>query len=346
MKILIICKEQFGYHVDTFKYCEYLKDKLQITYLCRDNGYEKVNVPKIKIVYIKKSKNKALTRIKFILKSILFLTINKFDKIFIVYFLGASILRLSLNSKNTFLDIRTGDVSYKKIRRDIFDLLLKIESFFFNNITIISHGLANKLRISNYYYLPLGGSKFSEPKQVEDSIRLLYVGTFHNRNLLDCVIGFHNFLMQRNYPSNYHFTLIGDGYNGERENLLFYIKSNKLCQYFSLPGRVSQQNLYPYFSESHVGISYIPICDYYNFQPPTKTFEYLLSGLFVIATSTEANRQIINEDNGILINDNIQNFTLALSSLPHFNSSNIAMLSKKYEWSYIIENYFLKIILS
>ena len=40
--ILIIIKNQFGYHTDYTKYCEYLNSEFNITYLCFDAGYEKL----------------------------------------------------------------------------------------------------------------------------------------------------------------------------------------------------------------------------------------------------------------------------------------------------------------
>ena len=36
-KIVIINKTQFGYHTDYYKYCEYLKDDYDITFLCFDS---------------------------------------------------------------------------------------------------------------------------------------------------------------------------------------------------------------------------------------------------------------------------------------------------------------------
>jgi hypothetical protein len=42
-KLLIINKIQFGYHTDTFKYCQYLKDEFDITYICFDAKEIKIN---------------------------------------------------------------------------------------------------------------------------------------------------------------------------------------------------------------------------------------------------------------------------------------------------------------
>lgn len=39
--------------------------------------------------------------------------------------------------------------------------------------------------------------------------------------------------------------------------------------------------------------------EYYDSQPPTKTFEYALSGLYVLATKTRENEKVITNDNGV-----------------------------------------------
>jgi glycosyltransferase involved in cell wall biosynthesis len=71
-----------------------------------------------------------------------------------------------------------------------------------------------------------------------------------------------------------------------------------------LPGYVPHEQLRPFLEQCNLGVSYVPITTYFDHQPPTKTFEYLLAGIPVIATGTAANRQVVNETNGILVSDN------------------------------------------
>lgn len=344
MKILIINKTPFGYHVDTLKYCQHLGNKFSITYICKDEGLMKIKDNNIHVVYIPNKSNKILSRINFLFKTFFFVKKNKFDRIFIVYSLGSFIYSFILDLDKVILDVRTGDVSLNKYKRIILDNILRIETLFFKNITVISHGLASKLKIKKYKYLPLGGTAFSNPKCFTNDLKLLYVGTFHNRNILECIIGFHNYLIQNDFPKNDKFTLIGNGYNGEREEILIYINQNNLEKYFDLPGIIFQENLSPYFEDANIGISYVPITDYFNFQPPTKTFEYLLSGLFVIATDTFENRNVICKKNGLLIKDNSNDFMNALNAIlkVKFNSFEIAEISSNYSWENVINNYLLK----
>ena len=60
---------------------------------------------------------------------------------------------------------------------------------------------------------------------------------------------------------------------------------------------------------------------FYDIQTPTKTFEYIISGLFCIATNTTANKNLINKDNGILCDDNATSFSNALMKLYKFRGS-------------------------
>ena len=60
-----------------------------------------------------------------------------------------------------------------------------------------------------------------------------------------------------------------------------------------------------YFDNSNVGLSFVPITDYYNDQPPTKTYEYCLSGIVCIATATTINKELITPKNGVLIDGTI-----------------------------------------
>ena len=53
MKSLIfINNEQFGYHTDTLKYVQYLKNKYRITYICQDYGKNIISEDNVKVIYI------------------------------------------------------------------------------------------------------------------------------------------------------------------------------------------------------------------------------------------------------------------------------------------------------
>ena len=81
---------------------------------------------------------------------------------------------------------------------------------------------------------------------------------------------------------------------------------------------------------------------YFDCQPPTKTFEYLLSGMPVIATATYENSLVVNDGNGVLINDTADSFCEGLEKLANnrvvYNSEKILTTCKQYTWENIIHN--------
>lgn len=51
-RLLIIQQHQFGYLTDSYKWCEYLKDKFKITVLCYYVGRPKEELPGVSVKYI------------------------------------------------------------------------------------------------------------------------------------------------------------------------------------------------------------------------------------------------------------------------------------------------------
>lgn len=88
--------------------------------------------------------------------------------------------------------------------------------------------------------------------------------------------------------------------------------------------------------------------DYYDAQPPTKTFEYILSGLYTVATATTSNKELITTENGLLIHDSATEFANALSTIWHthtkLNEQRIRQSLNLYSWKNIV-NGILKPIL-
>ena len=75
-----------------------------------------------------------------------------------------------------------------------------------------------------------------------------------------------------------------------------------------------------------------------------------MSGLFCMATSTKANKDLINNDNGILFNDNAHDFAKALEEVflnkSKFDSTKIRETVKEYSWQNLVENNLLPFLKS
>ncbi|ERM81021.1 hypothetical protein P872_11505 [Rhodonellum psychrophilum GCM71 = DSM 17998] len=344
-KLLFVNKEQFGYHIDTYKYIQYLNCNYKCTYICWDEGLNKIILDNVKVIYLQKKGIKVFRF--FYLISAITREIRKgnYNLIFIVYFFGCSCIRFLNPKQRINLDIRTVAVSKKLMLNTFYDFLLKTEVFFFKYRSVVSYETGIELMNSDFHVIPLGGECFSKKDQFENALKLIYVGTLSGRNIIEFLIGFHNFFKEiqgLDHIKPIKLTIIGSGYLNELAELREYISLNNLTLIVDIPGYVQNDKLFEYFENSNVGISYIPLTPYYQNQPPTKTYEYLLSGFPVIATSTNANSKIINTDNGILIKDNPEDVKNALhlmyDKISIFNPLEIKNKSKSFSWKNVVEN--------
>jgi glycosyltransferase involved in cell wall biosynthesis len=277
---------------------------------------------------------------------------KSYDAIFVNYIRGISLVKLLNPSKNIIFDIRTLSVSPSLLRRGTYNFFLKLESLFFKNVSIVSDDIAKNIGIKNYFLLPLGADAISPSSAKSaaktDDLHLLYVGTLRNRDIIKCVKGFHKYCV-RNLDEQAKFTIVGDSTHDELVEIKKYVTDNNLENQVITVGRVPHNELETFFKQANVGVSFIPMTKYYDFQPPTKTFEYLLSGIPVIATKTRANKEIlINTSDSVLINDDENEFAGAVSrfknNISNVNSAAVAAGVQTFSWKSIIQQRFVPLI--
>lgn len=350
-KLLILSTQQFGYLTDTFKYCQYAGEEFEITYICWDYQKPKINLPGINVKYVSR-KGSLIARNFRILKVFNQEIKNNYDAVFANYARGISFVKLLNPNKKIIFDIRTLSANPSATKRWIYNFFLKLESLFFNKVTIISDGVAKRIGIKNYSLLPLGADPVEIPvgksSSKTDCLHLLYVGTLDNRDIIKCVRGFHLYC-RKNKDKEAKFTIIGDSRQNELEIIKKYVYEHGLENQIFLTGRIPHDQLGTYFQEATVGVSFIPMTKYYDFQPPTKTFEYLLSGIPVIATKTHENKEILkNSSHSVLINDNENEFanaiTLFKNNSVNMNSAQIAANVQLFTWKLIIKDRFMPLL--
>jgi len=194
---------------------------------------------------------------------------------------------------------------------------MKIEASCFQRVIVISEHLREKLALSSSraHIVPLGADRFDCPNTLRESLHLLYIGTLSGRKIEETIDAFSRFY--RDFANNLrlHYTIVGDGEPGQRAALLEMAKKLGVLHVLEMPGYIPHDQLKDYFGRCNVGVSYVPITSYYDQQPPTKTFEYLLAGMPVIATETSANRRIISDLNGVLVRDTPDAFYAGLCKL-------------------------------
>jgi len=344
-KILFIDNQQFGYLTDSYKYCEILRREYEITYLCFDKGYKKIKLDGIKLKYISYSGNKTARGIRFIYKAIFEAAcFNGF--IFVIYFDKFNLIKRLLPWKKMHIDIRTLCVARDEKKRERMDNNIRKAVELFDTASAISKGVIKKIGSGkNMHLLPLGADVISTFNKTFDNLNLLYVGTLDNRDIIKTVIGFKKYIdMHPNIDIKY--TIVGDG--EEYEDIIKYISTENLSRFIICQGRVPHDQLGQYFDNCNIGVSFVPITDYYENQPPTKTFEYAFSGMFTIATGTGANKEIINSQNGYIINDTPESFVEALEYIQinrqSFDSDVIRESVKDYSWQNIVDKYLIPII--
>jgi len=341
-RLLIIHQQQFGYHSDTYYYCKYLRNSFDISYICWDYNEKRILLTGINVIYISRRGNLALRNARFILQVVNELK-NDYDFHFIKYFRGCSFLRIAHCKPNFLLDIRSSSVTKKRLNRLVYNLLITIESKFFKYISVISKSLAQKLGFSNkVYILPLGADVISSTKKTFNSMKLLYVGTLYNRNIDQTIKGFSKFYHEYKDRIQIQYTIVGSGFTTEEEELKEIVKYEKIGASVEIAGYIPHDKLKPFFDSHNIGVSYIPKTEYFDVQPPTKSFEYLLSGMPVIATDTLENKAVINNKNGVLINDTAEDFYQGLvrvyTNRKKYNSNDIRADSMQYTWKKIVDD--------
>ncbi len=340
-RLLILNRAQFGYHWPMYSYCKWGQTDFQITYQGFDTGQPKLDADEVEVHYIPRSRGLVRRYLRF-LGSCLAECGKDYDAILVRYFPGCSLLRLWHPRRQFVLDIRSGSIASNLWKRWGQDSLLRLESLGFRHVTILSASLACKLGLVRAHLLPLGADPVETPAKDFSALHLLYVGTFHGRRLEDTITGFHRFYREMKHAVKMTYDVIGDGLNGERGRLQTWVKDHGLEDVVSLPGFVPHRELARYYEKCNFGVSYVPINRIYDCQPPTKTFEYLLAGLPVIATNTSENAAVITEHNGLLIDDTPEAFYGGLKKLAQtrvaYSSNGIRADALKYSWEAIVRS--------
>lgn len=350
-EVLLLCRSQFGYQTDYYYYSTLAAEYFNITMLCLDVGKDYINSKSVNVDYVSNENSRYKRAIKFI-SAIRRITASKsFDVIIVQYFKGCWLIPFLLFRirHRLILDIRTGDVSSNYFKFTLNNFLLRISAFLYPSLSIVSLKLAVylKLPLNKIHHLPLGGNALDLGELFFDSLNLLYIGTFFNRKLdivLNAVAAF------RNHHKNLNIKLImiGDGPGNIRNDLQTLAKKLGLESICKFPGFIKHEGLFPYLQQCNIGISFIPMLPAYEFQPPTKTFEYILAGRPVIATKTCANKEVVSEVNGVLCEDTVDSLQRAIETIylrrTRFVANTIRNSLIKYEWRNLNIKYFLPII--
>lgn len=338
--ILFICPNQFGYHTGTYYTIKLIASKYKISYIGFDEGNSKKDCEGVNILHINRTGNRFKDRHVFFREVRRNLKLVDYDFIFLNYFSFCSCVKFIAKSPIN-VDVRTSFIFKNPIKRFIANVLLTAEVRLFDNISAISSGLVKYLSLpSKTHILPLGAPRFSIFEKSFSEINCIYIGTFYDRNIPITIKGFSKFYNEYCSKIKMHYDIIGFGSEDEVNLLTDTINECIVNDNIVFHGSVRYPELEAYLRYSNVGVSYIPMKTYYNCQPPTKTYEYLLSGMAVLATGTNENKLVIDNSNGIIIGETIDNFYDGLveiyENMKLYDSANIQKNADKYSWEMII----------
>ena len=341
-QLLILDVNPYGILTDTVKWIEYLSKNWDISLVCFKSRHSEKNRPyNVKFIELPNSNNRKIKGLLFIIVCVFKLLFFK-GKTLVVYFPFCEILKKLFPQKRMLLDIRTLSVNPDANLREKANSRIKMTCKKYDTVSVISKGVGEELGLNNYVVLPLGSDVISsKPKDYLTAINLLYVGTLNNREIGETILGVKDFV-SNNPEVPLKYTIIGFGTTVEEEKIRRLTQENSLEKVIQFVGRVRHSALRKYFDSSNVGVSFVPITPYFNYQPPTKTFEYCLSGLFCIATNTYANAEVVDVNNGYLIEDSSDGFCSALNYFWEkrfeINYGKVSNSLKDYSWSIIVKD--------
>lgn len=339
-KILIILTSQFGYHTDTYMYCKYLdKSKYEVHYVGFDSELPTRELEGVHIHTLAVLANKIL-RYWYYIKAInTLIRKEKYEALFYVDGQATLLIRLCNLFRTSILDIRTGDVWMKSKNNSVYDTKTRLTALFFKRISIISINLARKMNIPTHkcHYLPLGGDSLSTHALNIDQLHLFYIGIIHGRNIDETVKAISIFKIA-NPLIPIKYDIVGYGTPTEEAELNNCIKQLQLEVEVKFHGRKNHDEIMHFIKGANVGVVYIPMTYGFDCQPTTKLYEYLLTGMPVIATNTLENKLALTHEAGVLIDDNPVAFAQGLEKIWEQRANFRPDLLKKHYAEYTWEN--------
>lgn len=348
-KLLIVAPYQFGELSDCYYWAKYATlEGWNVTYLGYRYHQREIKeraYPNVRVVGVMHSNNRTIHGVKFLGSIIKEILLHNHKNIIVCRFPKCEILPKLFPNKNIVLDVRTLSVSPDADARERADNELKRIMKFFKTTSVISQGVGEKLG-GGCLVLPLGAEPLSMVSKNFSNMRLFYIGTFNNRNLSQFIEGLAMY-QQKSGDQAITFDVVGGGLPEEEQAIKDAIV-NSGAKGVTLHGYLTHEEAQPFFDSCNVGVCYVPVTDYYQHQPPTKLYEYLLSGMACIATNTHSNIKIINDMNGILCEDNPISVALTLLELKNkmvtYNSQVIIKDSQDYHWQRIVSYLLSEII--
>lgn len=304
-KLLWVDVSQFGYHTDAFHYCNELSAHFAVSYIGCDERKPQRPDGKVRVRHPVKSGTALVRNLRLFRACISEMRCHRYDVVFICYTPLCSMLKLAFPRVPVIADVRTGFVEQREWINRLLNAMMLVELSLFRHVSFVSGELPQRIGYKRtFVIIPVGAARADMvPFIPGHDIKLLYVGILTGRNIDVFLRGFRRFLHDPPGNRKLHVTIVGYGSREEEAVLRRTIAEPELLGRVEFTGELRGDDLEAVFQRCNAGLSFVPLLPKYDAQPPTKTFEYLMHGMPVLATATQSNRQIVDPNCGVLIGD-------------------------------------------
>jgi glycosyltransferase involved in cell wall biosynthesis len=353
LKVLVVYPGRFGFHVVSYFLCKYGAQKHDFTYLglaFAATAACEISSPlpgvKVKDDSCKSGLSGRRKVLRLIREEVM---AGNYDVVFTAYIPGLSLLSGFFEQQNVrvIVDIRSGFLVKNGYKRFLLNRILRYECRKLRHITINSRMLAKYLGFAEgeVTELPLGAEPVSVGPRDLRRLHLLYVGALSKRHVELTVAGLKQYMNRCGAETVRRYDIVGAGSIEEEQKIREAILENGLEDFVKMHGYVPRERMAAFLKSANVGVSFVPLTAYYDMQPVTKTYEFLMAGLPIIATRTTQNRQLVNDTNGVLIEDTPESFARGLakikSKLPGLSPLAIQGASLQHSWENVILGQYL-----
>ncbi len=327
-KILIVGLNQLSSRF-LLNQCAYLAESFDLTVISPYEGLERkvsgsfrtvyldLGLPKSKIKLLKKLRT--FTRIFRIISGVRNHTRdNEYDLVYIRDQTWAFAIKLLLGSKYVYvMQMYAPGVTPSRLKNKLHDLQVEFNVKFFRHVFMGSERVMRLFKVPSgkAHVTGVGIEAIEYRDRVFESLDLVYLGALSNRYVHESVEGFTRFYKANRGKIPMSYKIIGGGVAEAVKLVQDSIAAAGPEVPVQYLGRLDDEALSGVFRASNVGVVYNRVTSYYTNNISTKLYEYLLSGLPVIAVKNNSLLGVVNSANGVLIEDNPLGFEQGLQTL-------------------------------
>ncbi len=340
-KILIVGLNQLTSRY-LFNQCVYLAERFDLTIISPYEGLAKKDSSLFKTMYLDTGVPKFRTKLPKKLQTFLriFRTISGvrrhmrdevYDLIYIIDQTWAFAIKLLLGQKYKYvMQMFAPGVTPSRAKNKLHDLQVTFNVRFFQHMFMGSERVMKFFKVppSKAHVTGVGVEAIEYQDRMFESLDLVYLGALSNRYVHESVEGFARFFQANKGRIRMSYKIIGGGVPEAVKLVEVSIAAAGPEVPVQYLGRLDDSDLISVFRTSNIGVVYNRVTPYYTNNISTKLYEYLLSGLPVIAVKNNSMLGVVTPSNGVLIEDSSEGFEQGLhtllANLGNFNSKAIA----------------------